>query len=573
VDDERTSDTTAGVGRLSFPDLPRLELDQLLEQLIDRAHEVMNTQERLRGLLRASQTVTGDLALPTVLRHIAEAAKDLVGARYAALGVIGTDGQLVEFVHTGMSEDTVARIGLLPEGKGLLGVLIEDSEPIRLARIADDPRSSGFPDEHPPMDSFLGVPIEVRGTAFGNLYLAESHNGRFSADDEELAKALAATAGSAIDNARLYQAAGARQKWLEASNTITRRLLSSDSGSPLTLIAEHTRDTAEADLVTVLRPTATDGELRIEAAVGVGADELLGTAVPITDTLSGQVFTNEEPVVGSWRRFHPNSAPVPDAADIDPVLVVPLIGSKQVHGVLTAARLAGRPQFTRDELDLVAAFANQASVSIELAETRVEQQRNELFEERDRIGAELRTRAIQRLSSTTMSLLATAAGTRDETTATRLRATIGELDDIVTEIRNSVYQLEGVGPQTRPLRHQLLDELTEAAAVLGFTPSLQLIGQTHDVPSGPRADMLIDVVRETLTVIGRAGTTRSIDITVSRTDRLGVEITHDGTVAGDASDAHLAVVTAMAERHGGTCRSTTPGPGLTRFTWSVPLPS
>ena len=163
--------------RLTFPDLPRLELDQLLGQLVERAQEVLATQGRLRGLLRASQLVGADLTLPAVLRRIVEAARELVGARYAALGVIFPAGDLAEFVHSGMADEDVARIGHLPQGKGLLGALIEAPEPILLRRITDDPRSSGFPEGHPPMHSFLGVPIRIRNEVFGNLYLTESSNG------------------------------------------------------------------------------------------------------------------------------------------------------------------------------------------------------------------------------------------------------------------------------------------------------------------------------------------------------------------------------------------------------------
>ena len=166
-----------GEVRLRFPDQPRLELDQLLAQLVDRAQEVMATQGRLRGLLAADQLIVADLALPAVLRHIAEAARELIGARYAALGVIGPDGGLSEFIHVGMPQEAVQTIGHLPEGKGVLGALIEDPQPIRLANIADDPRSSGFPPAHPPMTSFLGVPIRVRNEIFGNLYLTESARG------------------------------------------------------------------------------------------------------------------------------------------------------------------------------------------------------------------------------------------------------------------------------------------------------------------------------------------------------------------------------------------------------------
>ena len=229
---------------LSFPDLPRLELDQLLGQLIDRANEVMATQGRLRGLLRAIQLIIGDLDLPTVLRRIAEAARDLVGARYAAIGVIASDGHLAQFVHTGMPDDTVDRIGHLPQGKGLLGALIDDPHPIRLRCIVDDVRSTGFPPGHPPMASFVGVPIRIRDEIFGNLYLAESTKDEFTADDEELAKALAASAAAAIENARLYQAAQQRQDWLRAIAAITR---CNSSSTPPGMIAD-------ADLVTVIRP-------------------------------------------------------------------------------------------------------------------------------------------------------------------------------------------------------------------------------------------------------------------------------------------------------------------------------
>ena len=155
---------------LTFPDLPRLELDQLLTQLVERAQEVMATQGRLRGLLRANQMVTGKLALPTVLHRIAVAARELVGARYAALGVLASDGHLAEFIHVGAPPEVVERIGHLPVGKGLLGALIDHPLPIRLTDLTNDPRSCGFPLGHPPMTSFLGVPIRVRDEVFGNLY-------------------------------------------------------------------------------------------------------------------------------------------------------------------------------------------------------------------------------------------------------------------------------------------------------------------------------------------------------------------------------------------------------------------
>ena len=231
-----------GNGELTFPDLPRLELDELLAQLVERAQEVMATQGRLRGLLRANQMITGGLALPTVLHRITVAARKLVGARYAALGVLAPDGGLAEFVHSGMDTADVERIGFLPVGEGLLGALIDHPVPIRLTDLTDDPRSCGFPPGHPPMTSFLGVPIRVRDEVFGNLYLTESTRGQFTAEDEELVTALAATAAAVIDNARLYETARARGEWLQATATITRRLLTAelpDPIEPLHLIADR----------------------------------------------------------------------------------------------------------------------------------------------------------------------------------------------------------------------------------------------------------------------------------------------------------------------------------------------
>jgi hypothetical protein len=281
---------------LTFPDAPRLELDQLLGQLVERAREVMGAQGRLRGLLRANQMIIGHAALPVVLQRIVEAARELVGARYAALGVIAPDGHLAEFVHVGMPAETVHRIGHLPQGKGLLGALIEDPRPIRRARIADDPRSSGFPAGHPPMDSFLGVPIRVRNEVFGNLYLSESTRAEFTAEDEQLVQALAASAAVAIENARLYDVAEKRQEWLRASASISQALILGDAApvsteavpaapnaveDSLEVIARRGGEIARADVVTVVRPVSDDAGLRVEVAVGTGTDHLVGLDVPI----------------------------------------------------------------------------------------------------------------------------------------------------------------------------------------------------------------------------------------------------------------------------------------------------
>ncbi|QKV80522.1 GAF domain-containing protein [Amycolatopsis sp. Hca4] len=520
----RASDDQDG---LTFPDLPRMELDQLLGQLVERAQEVMGTQGRLRGLLRANQEVAGDLALPTLLRRIVEAGRELLGARYAALGVIGTDGQLTEFVHVGMDDETVALVGRLPEGKGLLGAVVEDPRPIRLARIADDPRSSGFPAEHPPMRTFLGVPVRVRGVVFGNLYLTECRHGEFSDEDEQLALALAATAGQAIANARLYETARKQQEWLKASAAIMRELLAVQNGRSLELITGYTLDLAEADLVTVLRP---DGErLRIEVAVGDGAAELVGEAVDLVGTMAGQVFTEGEPLLASWTDWQSRTGGRPPLrTDLDAALLVPLTAAGEVNGVLTAARKVGRPGFTGDDLGMAAGFAGQASLAIELADARAEQQRNELYDERDRIAAELHSDVVQRLFGIGLSLQTTAGAARSEAVARRVRTAITDIDAVITRVRETVFELDDVLPRRTESIHE---RVLEALADPGLTTSTEFSGKLDGLPA-ELTDELLTALRAGLALIADGTGAASVRVSVrSGADRLTLSLVHDGSPA------------------------------------------
>ena len=559
---------------LTFPDLPRLELDQLLAQLVDRAHEVMAAQGRLRGLLRASQMVTRDLALPVVLRRIAEAARELVGARYAALGVISPAGGLIEFVHSGMPPEAVERIGHLPAGKGLLGALIDDPLPIRLRRIADDARSTGFPPGHPPMDSFLGVPIRVRDEVFGNLYLSESTRGEFSAEDEELAKALAATAAVAVENARLYESAQTRGEWLQAVAAITRQVLAADPDSanrPLQLIAEASVRTAHADLVTVVLP-AGDGELRVDVAVGTGAEHLSGTILPMTGSLSGQVFSTGLPVRQSISDREAAVIAAVAVLDLGPVLAVPLLGATQVRGVLWAGRRRGQPAFGPEELDMAAGFANQAALAIELAEARAEQQRVAMLDERDRIAADLHDHVIQRLFAAGLALQSTAATLGPGTPTDRILATIDDLDDTIRQIRTSIFQLHHVRPPRVGLRARLLDVAAELTAALGFAPALRMSGLL-DILSDDLGEDVVAVARESLTNVARHARAGSVEIDVAAGEnRLTVDVRDDGIGPGSPDRrSGLDNLHRRAEHRGGSFEVRAREPAGTWLCWSVPL--
>lgn len=251
----RSASTTAEAP----PSAPRLSLDVLLEQLVLRAQDVMGVQERLRGLLAATQAVIGDLELAQVLDRIVQAATELVCADYGALGVVAPQRpHLGAFVYVGMDEATVQRIGNLPEGKGLLGELIAHPEPVRVDDLTKHPNSVGFPEGHPPMRAFLGVPVRVRDTVFGNLYLTRTSTDPFTQEDEELVRALAATAGVAVENARLYNEAQRRQEWLRTATEVTRMLLAGSDENAARVVAEELLDLAEAHLVAVVRPVKDD---------------------------------------------------------------------------------------------------------------------------------------------------------------------------------------------------------------------------------------------------------------------------------------------------------------------------
>jgi signal transduction histidine kinase len=574
-------------GELTFPDLPRLELDQLLGQLVGRAQEVMSTQSRLRGLLRANQMIISDLGLAVVLRRIVDAARELVGARYAALGVIAADGHLAEFLHVGMADERVARIGHLPQGRGLLGALIDDPAPIRLDRLGTDQRSSGFPAEHPPMNSFLGVPIRVRDEVFGNLYLTESTKGEFSAEDEQLVTALAASAGVAIENARLYEAARARQDWLRASAAITRQLLSGEVNQalyPLELIAQSCREIGRADLVTVVLPTtdvtapgATNGaELRVEVAVGVsGAPELTGRPIPIEGSLSGRVFTTGLPLrVSSPDEWEGLTSAVFAGSNVGPVLVVPLQGSKRMHGVLTAARQRGATAFSAEDLDMAAGFANQASVAIELAEARAEQQRAAMLDERDRIASDLHDHVIQQLFAIGLSLQSTISGLPAGNGKDRVHAAIDALDETISHIRTSIFALR-TSPDALPVgvRARLLEVVTPLNPVLGFEPAVRFTGAFEHVPPESVIKDLLAVLREALSNIARHAYAHTATVTVTATrEALSLDVVDDGIGIGPTTRrSGLANLHRRAAHHGGTLTLTPHQPTGTRLNWTIPL--
>jgi signal transduction histidine kinase len=545
---------------LGFPDVPKLELDELIDQLIERARGVQRAQGRLRSLLRAIETITGDLSLELVLHNIVEAARELAGARYGALGVTGQDGTLDRFVHVGLDDATVARIGHLPEGKGLLGALISDPRPIRLRHMGDDPRSSGFPPQHPPMESFLGVPVHVRDEVFGNLYLADSDKGEFSAEDEELVVALALAAGTAISNARLYQESQLQQRWLEASVEIGAQLLASSGEDPLRMIARRAFGIADADLVTlgVLAPAGDD--LVVEVAFGERAEELLAGHFTAEGTLAGQVLeTGEASVLTNASDGDGAPSYLASVMEAGPLMVLPLRGTGAPRGVLSVVRRRGRQTFSATELAMAAGFATQASVALELADARAAEQKMVMLEDRDRIARDLHDHVIQELFSIGLSLEGVAArlagGSGGDQLADRVRQRVEDLDRTIRRIRTSIFELRGnFAAPAEGLRKRVLEVTSELTSALGFTPHVAFSGLVDIRLDDQLSDDVLACVRETLTNVAKHAhaSTASVDLALSA-DELTITVTDNGTGPALASrHSGIANLRARAERRGGS---------------------
>lgn len=563
-------------GSLSFPDGPKLELDQLIDQLVERARGVQHAQGRLRGLLRATEMVTGELGVAAVLEQIVQAACALAGARYGALGVIAHDGSLEQFIHVGIEDELVERIGHLPQGKGLLGALITDPRPIRLTHISDDPRSSGFPPDHPPMDSFLGVPIRVHGEVFGNLYLTESRTGEFTDEDEELVRALATTAGTAISNARLYGESRLQQRWLGASAEISAQLLAPAGEDPLRMIARHANEISAADLVTVTLLTPDADEVMVEVAVGEVADGLLGQSFPVSDTLAGKAIQDRAPLLLlsatelPGRRSHLESIFEPG-----PVMVIPLVGTGKVLGALTIARAVGRPAFSSTDLRMAAGFASHASVAIELAAARSDQQRVILLEDRDRIARDLHDHVIQQLFAIGLSLEGVAATLGpDHAAAQKLHERVTDLDRTIRQIRTSIFELRGpLGAGPDGFRSRAIEIAKDVTPVLGFSPAVVFSGAVDLALEGSLADDVAACLREALTNVAKhaRASTASVDITVAAGE-VTVLVSDDGIGAGGSGRlSGLANLRARAERRRGTFELTARPAGGSQLIWKAPI--
>ncbi|MBB0243318.1 GAF domain-containing sensor histidine kinase [Streptomyces alkaliphilus] len=536
----------------------------------------------MHSLLDAVLSVGRELDLEQVLRRIIEAAVALTDSEYGALGVIGDHHELDQFVHVGLDPEQAARIGELPSGQGILGELIHRPEPLRLRNLTEHPASHGFPPNHPPMHSFLGVPIRVREVVFGNIYLSEKRGGaEFDEEDEAVLGTLAVAAGVAIDNARLYHESRRRTRWLEALAGINRSLL---SGSPpdevLRLIARGAMEVADADSACVLMPAEDTDRLRITVAEGQPAERLLGSTLPGDESLAVVAARTGEPVVAGDLRAEPRARLSPGVEeDHGPAVAVPMPTREESGGALRLTRLAGRPRFDDTEVGLLSNFAAQAALALELGRHRAEAEQLALLHDRDRIARDLHDLAIQRLFATGMTLQSAAPLIEHPAAAERVGRAVDDLDETIKIIRSTIFALrtaEQGGGDPASLRRRLARAVGEVGGHLGFTPSLRVEGAVDARVPADVAEELLAVLAEALSNTLRHARARRVDVALSVRDRIVLTVTDDGVGLGDNEPrGGLLNMRSRAELLGGVLRlepGTAEGGG-TRIHWEVPFPA
>jgi signal transduction histidine kinase len=549
-----------------------MRLDELLSELQGRLNAVLSTRDRVHTLLEAVVSVGSDLELETVLRRIIETATQLVDASYGALGVVGEDNTLVEFIPVGLSEAEIARIEHWPHGLGLLGLLIKEPVPLRLTKISDHPESYGFPPGHPPMGSFLGVPIRVRDEVFGNLYLTEKRGGaEFDEDDQAIVTALATAAGVAIENARLYEETRRREIWLQASAETTTSLLSGAGVEEvLAQVARRVREMADADVIAILFPV-DDGAI-LRALVAEGSDSLVGIEVSATDSLSGAAYTGGQPLMAN--DLGGGDLQIPGQESWGPVAAIPLGTTGSVRGVLTLAKREGRIPFTASMLRMLHSFAGQAAIALELAETRQNAERLSLLEDRDRIAKDLHDVIIQRLFAVAMTLMSTVRLVENPEATDRLRRAIDELDETIRQIRSTIFALQTPAGDADPsLRARIVDLVENVRGHLGFMPGLRMEGRLDNAVPAPLADHLLAVLREALSNLVRHAKATRAEVSAAVDDDQIVLIVQDNGVGlpADGRRSGLRNLEERAARAGGSFAAEPATGGGTRLTWSAPL--
>lgn len=526
-----------------------------------------------RRLLDAVVSVAGGLELESTLRRIVRAASELTNAPYAALGVLGDDGLHKAFVHTGMDPDMVRRIGHLPRGHGVLGHITRVGRAVRVDDLGTHPASVGFPAAHPPMKSFLGVPVGIGERIVGNLYLADKRGG-FTAEDEDVVVALAAAAAVAVDNAGLYEDGRRRERWMAAAQEVSTAMLSgAEEDEALRLIAQRARQVADACASALVLP-GWEGQWVLEIADGDGADELVGSVMPSGGRAVSVVRSGEGLRVAELSTEP--SLLLPALRAYGPALYAPLVAGDDHVGVLMLLRRMGEREFTDADLATAQTFAGQAALALQLADGRRRSEEAELLQERARISRDLHDLVVQELFAMGMRLGRLREGA-DEQIATHIDSSLESLDRVVRQIRATIRALRDAD-DTTGLADRLHGEANRAHIALGFRPHLHVPpAEVLDGLVPPDvADDVVAVVREGLSNAARHARASQVDVTVELDDEeVVVQVADNGVGLAPGADRRsgLENMTERARRHGGTSTTAVNDKGGTTLRWVARLRS
>lgn len=558
--------------------LPQLRLGELLVEVQDRIEKIADARAQADGLLDAMLVITSGLDLEVTLRTIVESAVELVDARYGALGVRGDGHELSAFIHHGMDDDVRDGIGRLPTGRGVLGLLIDHPEVIRLDDLSQHPEAVGFPANHPPMKSFLGVPIRVRDEIFGNLYLTEKKNGlQFTEDDEVVTKALASAAGIAIENSRLYEESRVRQEWMEAMRDISTELLAGTrTADVLQMVSRRALHLTTSDVAFIAVPDDTNQdstsatELVVTVAEGVDTGKLLGLVIPLHGSSTGAAYLRRTAFRVERLEF---DAEVLGAEDSGPALMAPLRTAGGVSGVLVVVRERGSAQFNDTQVELMSRFADQAALVMQMAETTRRMHELDVLSDRDRIARDLHDHVIQRIFAAGLSLQSTLRRTESDEVRRRLAQTVDDLQETVQDIRTAIFDLQSTSHTATRLRQRVEGAVNELTAH-GSTRAVVRMSGPLSVIDGALADHAVAVVREAVSNVVHHAHADTVTVVLSVGNDLRIDITDDGVGLPDnVSESGLANVRARAKACEGTVAIRTPTTGTgTELEWIVPLP-
>ena len=544
----------------------------------EQLDDMLAARDQMEQLLRVIVEIGSDLDLDSTLRRIVLAARKLTSAPYAAVAVRDPEGTLIAFVHNGIDDGAVQRIGHLPVGKGLLSLSLLDTPVLRLDDMSKHPAAVGFPENHPPMQAFLGVPITIRGTIFGNLYLTHDEPGRvFSESDEVAARALAFAAAVAIDNAQLFERERTSVRWMEASREITTALLSGDelARSPLQLIAERACALTDAEQAIVLVPDDDDlpfeeiDTLVVSAAVGLHASEVLGQRIPVDGSTSGSVFRSGKALITELLSY-----PIQAFTDVGQrcAIVMPLRADHKVAGVIAVARSSERPPFDNSYLDLVSDFATHAAIALMLSSGREHARQLTIVAERERIAHDLHDHVIQRLFAAGMNLQGTVARVRSPEISDRLNRTLDDLQTIIEEIRTTIFQLQSPLENDGGFRNRIQRVVADLTENRDIVTTVRMHGPMAAV-AGELAEHAQAVAAEAVSNAVRHSAASRLTVEVSVDDMLILDVVDNGSgiPADNPRRSGLANMSYRAEQVGGSCEITSEPGGGTRVHWTAPL--